>query len=192
MRDGMPGRGTTMSPESFAARFQEHKRLLWAIAAGITADRHASEDIVQESAAIALTKLSDFNPATSFTAWMGQIVRFTALNHTRTTIRRNTHPNADLDKGADPEIVVRSNPITPRGELAPNQPEFDDHVAAALDDLEPPARACLLLRAVVGLSYKEIATAMDLPEGTAMSHVFRARKRLRDELRGKGEEVAHR
>ena len=190
MRDGMPGRGTTLSPESFAARFQQHKKLFWAIAAGITANRHAAEDIVQESAATALTKLADFNPESSFSAWMSQIVRFTALNHARTTTRRNTHATADLDKGAHPEIVVRPNPITPRGELAPDQPAFDDHVAAALDGLEPPARACLLLRTVVGLSYKEIASAMDLPEGTAMSHVHRARKRMRDTLRGNREEVS--
>ena len=55
---------------------------------------------MQESAATALTKLADFNPESSFSAWMSQIVRFTALNHARTTTRRNTHATADLDKGA--------------------------------------------------------------------------------------------
>lgn len=189
LRDGQAGDGDVLSPDRFAARLQEHRRLLWAIAAGITADRDAAEDIVQESAAIALTKLSDFDPASSFSAWMSQVVRFTALNHARLNQRRNTHASADPGAGVQGEIVVRPNPVTPRGEISSNQSEFDDRVVTALTDLEPPARACLLLRTVVGLSYKEIAAAMDLPEGTAMSHVHRARKRLRDTLRGNREEV---
>ncbi|MBT8484154.1 MAG: RNA polymerase sigma factor, partial [Phycisphaerae bacterium] len=72
--------------------------------------------------------------------------------------------------------------LTSRGTLPPDQRSFDDDVLHALDGLEETARACLLLRTVVDLPYKEIARALDVPEGTAMSHVHRARRVLREKL----------
>ena len=46
------------------------------------------------------------------------------------------------------------------------------------------SRACMLLRAVHQLSYREISELLGIPEGTAMSHVHRTREALRDRLRG--------
>lgn len=186
LRDGAPGVGSALTPDAFALRLQEHRCLLWAIAAGVTGDRDAADDLVQESAAIALNKLNEFDASTSFGAWMSQIVRYTALNHARLTRRRATRPSADPGSGLDAPRPRGLAPITPRGEVLADQGEFDDRVVAALGELDPSARACLLLRTVADLSYKEIALAMDVPEGTAMSHVFRARKRLRDALRDPG------
>lgn len=174
--------GPGLTPDGFAARFQESSRMLWCIAAGVTGDRALADDIIQEAAAIALTKLNEFDPGTSFGAWMGRIVRFCALNQARTGQRRRTHASADPGAGVA-SFDRRTRPaVTAHGEIAPGQSEFDDRVVSALGTLEPPARACLLLRTVVGLNYKEISAAMDLPEGTAMSHVYRARQRMRAAL----------
>ncbi|MEO0587563.1 MAG: RNA polymerase sigma factor, partial [Planctomycetota bacterium] len=63
-----------------------------------------------------------------------------------------------------------------------DQLAFDDAVVAALGGLEPTARACLLLKTVHGHSYAEIGQMLGVPEGTAMSHVHRARKRMRETL----------
>jgi RNA polymerase sigma-70 factor (ECF subfamily) len=52
----------------------------------------------------------------------------------------------------------------------------------ALETLEPTVRACLLLRVVAGMSYQQISGVLEIPEGTAMSHVFRARKALASRL----------
>ena len=58
-----------------------------------------------------------------------------------------------------------------------------DAVLRSLAALEENARACLLMRTVLGLSYAEIARTLSIPEGTAMSHVHRARKAMRDQLK---------
>ncbi len=59
---------------------------------------------------------------------------------------------------------------------------FDDDLAAALRSLDEMPRCCLLLRVVMDLPYKDIAQVLDIPEGTAMSHVHRARRQVRERL----------
>jgi RNA polymerase sigma-70 factor, ECF subfamily len=53
----------------------------------------------------------------------------------------------------------------------------------ALQRLSPDARCCLLLRTIQKLSYIEIAEIMQIPAGTAMSHVHRSKSELRNKLR---------
>jgi RNA polymerase sigma factor (sigma-70 family) len=70
--------------------------------------------------------------------------------------------------------------LSARGELPPDQEHFDDRVMRALRSVNEVARACLLLRTLEGLSYSEISRLLEIPEGTAMSHVHRTRMHLRE------------
>lgn len=193
--DSVASTPAVLSPEEFASRFEESFRVFWLIAAGILRDRTLAEDAVQEAAMVALGKLDQYQPGTNFNAWMGQMVRFTALNHRRREKVRSAIPT-------DPELIeegfgsVRGETVgetavgttltTGPGSSLPALPEgqeaFDDDVLAALDTLNETARACLLLRTVEGMDYRQIARVLDLPENTAMSHVHRARQALRERL----------
>ena len=73
-------------------------------------------------------------------------------------------------------------PVNGRGELRSDQAAFDDRVLRGLRELSAVQRSALLLRAVLELKYHEIARALEIPEGTAMSHVHRAREVLRARL----------
>jgi RNA polymerase sigma-70 factor (ECF subfamily) len=159
---------------SFAAAFQESSRALWCIAAAITRDRSLAHDVVQEAAVVALRKLDEFDPATSFTAWAGQIVRFLALNERRKLIRVDVSEAgpAALESAADRRI----------DQAAPVESGLRGHLADALDSLDDTARACLLMKTVMDMGYKDIAAALGIPEGTAMSHVHRSRQTLRKKL----------
>ena len=77
-----------------------------------------------------------------------------------------------------------------RGDLRADQRTFDDRVVAALRTLDETVRCCLLMRTLRDMPYREISLALDIPEGTAMSHVYRARARLRELLvsEGRGEQ----
>lgn len=186
-----PGAATppraTLGREAFAARYEANARVLWCIAAAVLGGRRHVEDVLQESAVIALKKLEQFDPDTSFVAWMGQIVRFVALNQGRKLGRSKT-------TSVDPELMQHHAaagsdgtvpaPVTSNGRVVADQTSFDDRVLAALRTLDETARACLLLRTVTGRSYREISLAMDIPEGTAMSHVHRARRAMRRMLGG--------
>lgn len=153
----------------FEDRFQAVSRSLWCIAAAVLNDRVHADDVVQDAAIVALGKLDEFDAETSFLAWMGQIVRFVALNEGRKRFRE--HAAQDGLRHEQISAPPSFSDLT-----------FDARIERALSQLEETARACLLLRTVMGLSYKEIAAAVGVPEGTAMSHVFRARKAMRGML----------
>ena len=72
---------------------------------------------------------------------------------------------------------------TKGGLILASKSEFDDRVLAALGKLGDTERACMLLRSLLDMPYREISRVLDVPEGTAMSHVHRARRALREELR---------
>jgi RNA polymerase sigma-70 factor (ECF subfamily) len=183
--DGDERRAAKFGRDDFAREYELAWRVLWCIAAGITGERTAAEDIVQQAALTALQQLDAFDPATSFVAWMGRIVRNTAINEMRKNQRRRTAATDPIDIDTAPAralLISPHRPITTRGEVAPEQESFDDRLIAALRRLDEVARCCLLLRVVLDMPYKEISLALDIPSGTAMSHVDRTRKALREIL----------
>jgi RNA polymerase sigma-70 factor (ECF subfamily) len=185
--DHLPaGRG--LDREEFAGRFQAASRVLWTIAAAVLGDPSRAEDVLQEACLIALQKLEHFEPGTSFAAWMGAIVRNVARNESRKGARRATRPMAP-DELAEflPEAEPReaSNGaalVDERGVFASGHGALDDDLDRALAELRPIQRAALLLRTLRGLDYAEISAVLDIPQGTAMSHVHRARQALRRRL----------
>lgn len=176
--------------ESFAAQLTSSYRRLWLIAAAINGDRTEADDIVQDAALVALRKLDEFTTGTSFLAWMSHIVRLTALNYLRKSNRQSTLPTdpLTLDRVSPLSPTNRSDAnstITQDGNLAHLQTDFDDDVLGALHSISDIGRACLLLRIVEQLSYGEIAETLQIPQGTAMSHVHRGREQLRQRLQGR-------
>ncbi len=189
-----PGHGR-LSNEEFSRHYKEAWRVLWCIAAGETGDRSSADDIVQQAALIALERLDTFDPSTSFLAWMAQIVRYTAKNESQKTRRRRTSSTdpvvidaSESGAGRTDNTSAGGSPISRFGHLLAHQNVFDDKLLAALRTLDTVARSCLLLRVVLDSPYKEISLVLGIPQGTAMSHVDRARRALRVQLTGKGVE----
>jgi RNA polymerase sigma-70 factor (ECF subfamily) len=179
-----------LTADEFSARFQAGARVLWTLAAGLLGDPTEAEDVCQEAFLAAYAKRDQFEPGTDFLAWMGRFVRNVAANELRKRARRRT-------ASTDPQrIDLRS---TQREEAGPGRGErlgevlaqeldgklverLDERLLAGLRELGEVPRSCLLLRVLRGLSYAEIAALLGLPEGTAMSHVHRARLALRARL----------
>jgi RNA polymerase sigma-70 factor (ECF subfamily) len=166
----------------FGRMFAANARLLWVVAAAFV-PKAAVEDVLQDAAAVALTRLAEFAPGTSFSAWMTQIVRFVAANSRRREQRLAAGAlDGDLVPAAERAEIVAHEVVAHNGRLHDGQAEFDDHVVRALQDLPADARASLLLRVVMDSSYREIGATLGLPEGTVASHVHRARVALRERL----------
>ena len=144
------------------------RRQLWLIASAVLADRTEADDVVQESAIVGMGKLGEFARGTGFEAWMGQIVR----NIARNTLRKRQRRSSILTQTAR----ERTDRVFGREGAGPG---FDAVLGEGLQTLDETARVCLLLRVVGELPYSTIATIAGVPEGTAMSHVHRARERLR-------------
>lgn len=125
---------------------------------------------------VAMGKMSEFDRTTSFAAWAGQIVRFTALNELR---RKGRAPRSGEDALMSPGAGGAS-----RGGGGGDgvDAEMRGRLAGAMETLDDTARACLLMRTVMDMPYQEIGAALGIPEGTAMSHVHRSRQALRSKL----------
>lgn len=174
-----------ISHADFEAEFRRAHSSLWVIAAGIVLDRADADDVLQEAAIVAVRKLDSFTPGSNFRAWMAQIVRNIALNFRRRDQRlaRRIGARADVHT-AEPRApsAPERSPVAHDGTIRTDQAALSDHVLKALRRLEPTVRACVLLRCIEGMAYSEISTVLDIPEGTAMSNVHRARTALAESL----------
>jgi len=183
-----PQVASRLSAVRFGELFESHSRKLWCVAAAVMGDRARAVDVVQDAALIALGKLNEFDPASSFGAWMSQIVRYVALNEGRKK-RRDMPTLTDpsiMDSAQGRSLIERSASVDAQGRVSGFQHEFDDAVCGALESLEETPRTCLLMKTVLELPYVEIAELLGIPEGTAMSHVHRARKAMREHLAAHG------
>ena len=135
-----------------------------------------AEDLVQESLSKSLRAFDSFQSGTNFKAWIFRILR-NAFFTSRTGI------------AASNTVFLEDNPDaldTPDAAPTPedNLIRLDNQAAihAALDQLQPQLRAALLLCDVEEVKYKDIALILDVPIGTVMSRISRARRTLRQLL----------
>lgn len=173
-----------LSADEFTARFQTGARVLWTLAEGLLGDPTEAEDLCQEAFLAAYAKRDQFEHGTNFLAWMGRFIRHLAANEQRKRTRRQTESadpvQLDQDRAARSEAGENSQAEEQTTLFEPEQ--FDARLAAGLRELGEVPRSCFLLRTLRELSYAEIAALLELPEGTAMSHVHRARLALREKL----------
>jgi RNA polymerase sigma-70 factor, ECF subfamily len=179
-----------MDAATFEAHFATASRQSWVIAAGILMDPHAADDVLQEAAVVAWQKRAEFAPGSSFGAWVGQIARNISLRHRESRRRRQSaaidlvdEPASTLAAGGGPDARdATPADLASAGREMLERLGLSASLTASLLSLDPTARACLLLRTILDCDYSEIAQLLDLPEGTAMSHVHRSRRRLVEQL----------
>jgi RNA polymerase sigma-70 factor (ECF subfamily) len=139
-------------------------------------------DVVQEAVTIAWREFDRFQSGTNFRAWVFKILVHAVyrFNKRHRRQRRETDiPSFELDAVSLPrEQAWESILEDPERVLE----ELDERVVSALQTLGANERQCLLLRLLEGFTYREIAEMLDVPLGTVMSHVHRARMKLREQL----------
>ena len=138
-------------------------------AAALTGNREDGDDLVQQACVKALVRLGQFEPGTRLDRWMMRIVQTTFLDAVRSRRRRRTE--------IDPEALER---LSDEGRAASGTEHrmVLDRVRAAMATLPEDQRAVLALVAIEGYSYKEAAEILEVPVGTVMSRLSRARGRL--------------
>jgi RNA polymerase sigma-70 factor (ECF subfamily) len=136
-----------------------------------------AEDLVQETFLKALRNFGSFQPGTDFRAWIFRILRNTFLSSRSTLERRMT---VEL-KNEEELPLSRTQCISPESLFIESS-----NIAAirsAIEQLPLRSREVILLCDVEDLAYKEIAEILEIPIGTVMSRLARARKALREALR---------
>jgi len=142
----------------------------------LTRNQAEAEDLVQETFSKSLRAFDTFQPGTNFKAWIFRILRNTFLT-TRTGIA--TSRTVFLEDHPDTLDTIAAG-STPEDTLI----RFDNQATlhAALEQLQPQLREALLLCDVEEIKYKDIAVILDVPIGTVMSRISRARRTLRQLL----------
>jgi RNA polymerase sigma-70 factor (ECF subfamily) len=127
-------------------------------------------------------RFDQFRPGTNFRAWAFQILVNTMYRFNRRVARQREVTTGE--DGFDAfEFVQREGAWSA---LLKDQEALaellDERLARALERLGVEERQCLLLRLLEDFSYREISTMLQIPMGTVMSHVHRARMKLREAL----------
>jgi RNA polymerase sigma-70 factor (ECF subfamily) len=147
----------------------EHGPSLFRLAYRLVGDRQEAEDILQDTFRSAWKSRDTFLSGGSERAWLVSILRRRVADYWR----RGKPPVA---LASDSQIDALSAPTDPlRNELT-------DEVQQALAQLPEELRETLLLVVVGELTHQEAADALNVPLGTVLSRVSRARKRLREYL----------
>jgi len=143
------------------------------VSAAICRDRHHAEEIVQE----AFIKLWQRPPDAGevvYPSWLRRVVVNLSINARQRTRR----PAALPEHSNDPALQRGERP-----DAGCQQDESIRRVRTALDRLDESKRAIIVLRAHEQLSYEQIAEHLDVPVGTVMSRLNRARVALMEELK---------
>jgi RNA polymerase sigma-70 factor (ECF subfamily) len=161
------------------------KRSLFGVCMSYLRDEAEAMDQVQDTFLKAYTELSKFRRDTNFRAWVHRIARNGCIDRIRRQRVRRAGELDDqvsaesLEEGALPSVGTFGR-STPLQEMARNQ--LGARLQAAVDLLPEAHRMCVIMCDVEGMSYQEIAEALDIPKGTVMSRLFYARRKLQAEL----------
>lgn len=170
---------------AFRALVERHQRRAFAIALSLVRDENDARELVQDAFLRVHKSLPGFQGGSSFFTWLYRIITNLSID----LIRKPGRQLADIDEsrfdsedapeadfpllskvdGSDPVDVVRRREIAGR-------------LQAALDALPPYHRGVIVMREVEGLSYEEMAAAMNVSKGTIMSRLFHARQKLQKAL----------
>ena len=134
-------------------------------------------DVTQEAFVKAYRAMPNFRGESAFYTWMYRIAVNTAKNFLAVQSRRPLEAEQDIE---DFEQIDGENALkeyaTPEHMLL--RDEIQETVIKAIEGLPDDLRIAITLREVEGLSYEDIATAMDCPIGTVRSRIFRAREAI--------------
>jgi RNA polymerase sigma-70 factor (ECF subfamily) len=148
---------------------------LYNFARWLGSDADEARDLVQETFAKALKGLGSFQPGTNFRAWMFRILRNTFLTSRTGLERRNTEQEAE--EGFEDSVASHDTP-----EVSLIRRADIELVQQEIGRLSPGFREVLVLADVEEMKYQEIADALDVPIGTVMSRLARARRQLRQQI----------
>ena len=169
--------------ERFEAVVLPHLSAAYRLARYLMRNDSDADDVVQEAFLRALKYFGGFRGegASQSRAWLLAIVRNMAH-----TWRRRLHigsSTTEFDEEVHSEAIADEHPGS-----ALSRRDLRETLAEVLDRLPPEFREVIVLREMEGLSYKEISEVADVPVGTVMSRLSRARKRLQEALSASDEE----
>jgi RNA polymerase sigma-70 factor (ECF subfamily) len=162
---------------ALAAVFKLYGTPVYRLARRMMGNQADAEDATQEIFLRAFEQADKFHGRSSLFTWLYRLAARHCLNKLKRRRRRDVREHLSADGGHWAHQETAPSPLEHL--VVKEQSEFLD---ALLRSLPPNYRACILLREVQGLSYAGIAEHLEIPIGTVMSRLARARQVLRERL----------
>jgi RNA polymerase sigma-70 factor (ECF subfamily) len=166
------------------------RRRAFHVAHALVGSRDDALELSQETFMKVFRARDSFREGEAFLPWFHRILRNTCFSHLRKRGRLRQLSLCEMGAADDGDWeLVDENTPPPSAALEHGERHAAFHTG--LCQLSAKDREILVLRHFQDLSYKEIAESLDLPQGTVMSRLFHARRRLRDQLQESlGEPIA--
>ena len=164
---------------------RRYERPLFSLVYRMVRDRELAEDLSQETFVKALNAIESYRPEFKFSSWIFKIANNAAIDHLRRreldTLSLEGSPQAETPEAIEATALqIGDRQESPLDEVAAR--ELGGQIEAAIAELRPEYRSCILLRHVEGRAYEEIAEILNLPLGTVKTYIHRARNELRQAL----------
>lgn len=175
---------------AFRELVERHQRRAYSVAYGLVRNAEDAREVVQEAFIRVFRHRAEFAGQASFSTWLYRIVVNLSIDLLR---KRSPGKGIEFDEnvdteGAPDELIPRRDGTDPFATL--DRKRLVEAMHKALEQLPPYHRAVILLRELEGLSYEEMATALEVSKGTIMSRLFHARRKMQRLLKEQlGDEV---
>lgn len=139
-------------------------------ARGLTGNKERADDLVQDCLARALAKVSLWKPGTNLQGWLFTIMHNIFINECQK--KENNTQTMPIEEQVNMVAL----------DADPEQAMITDDMFKLLMNLSPSQREVLLLVSVEGQTYEEVAVILNIPIGTVMSRLHRARESMRQNM----------
>lgn len=161
---------------------RRYQRPVFSLIYRMVRDRELAEDLAQETFIKVLNAIDRYRPEYKFSSWIFKIANNAAIDQ----LRRRALNTLSLDGSPHAENAEAIESTTLQiGDTRESQldevtsKELGSQIEAAISQLRPEYRSCIVLRHIDGRPYEEIAAMLDLPLGTVKTYIHRARNELR-------------
>ena len=163
---------------------ERYQGRIYSVVYGMVRNREDARELSQEAFVKAYRNLERFRFSASFYTWLCRIAMNVSIDHLRKQkLRKSTdYDDGVVTKDAGGVISLAHHRGDPSRSMERKQ--LRERIAAALDTLPDDQRQAVILREIDGMAYREISEIMGIPEGTVMSRLYYARKKLQSVLKG--------